>query len=183
MSLLFCFKVLLYCKVPFYCKINPLQKQRTILKRLVQINKRLLKFFENYFEKKYKSLSRIIKHNERYNCIRRKNSFIASAKIPQREGSISTTIQLLWATTRLLVTRFGLIYPVGEFSSFKEMETESQFKISLCCFVFGVNKEHQPGGVQDSLVWPQWWKPSQTESHLESSQTSATELHFKINFS
>ena len=40
------------------------------------LNKRLLKFFKNYFVEKYRSLSRIIKHSERYNCIRRKNSFV-----------------------------------------------------------------------------------------------------------
>ena len=38
---------------------------------------------------------------------------IASAKIPEREGNLA--IQLLWATTRLLVTRVSLIYLVDLF--------------------------------------------------------------------
>ena len=71
MSLLFYCKVLFSCKVLFCCKVNPLW-EKLFLKRLVRVNKRLLKFFENYFVEKCKSLSTIIKHNERYNSIRRK---------------------------------------------------------------------------------------------------------------
>ena len=41
---------------------------------------------------------------------------IASAKIPEREGNL--TIQLLWATARLLVTRVSLIYLVDGFFFF-----------------------------------------------------------------
>ena len=43
---------------------------------------KILKFVENYFVKKHKSLSRIIKHNKHDNCIRRKIVLlIAAAKI------------------------------------------------------------------------------------------------------
>ena len=45
------------------------RKRWLFLKRQVKVNKRLLKLFENYFVEKYKSPSRIIKHNERYNSI------------------------------------------------------------------------------------------------------------------
>ena len=45
---------------------------------------------KNYFEEKYKSFNRIIKHNERFNCFEGEIVFfITSAKITDREGSIS----------------------------------------------------------------------------------------------
>ena len=68
MSLLFYCKVLFYYKVLFYCKANPLQKKLAIFKTSGTRKQK-----KNYFVEKYKSLSRIIKHNERYNCL-----FIAS---------------------------------------------------------------------------------------------------------
>ena len=37
---------------------------------------------------------------------------------------------------------FSFVYPVCEFSSFKEMESWSQSKLSPYCFVFGVNQEN-----------------------------------------
>ena len=66
--------------------------------------------------------------------------FIASAKIPEREGSISPSsfygqLPHYWSHA------FSLTYPVDEFS-FKEMNTWGQSKISSYCFVFGVNQEN-----------------------------------------
>ena len=76
--------------------------------------------------------------------------FIASAKIPEREGSISPSSffgQLLNYQSH----DFSFIYQVDEFS-FKEMKMWGQSKISSYCFVFDVNQENQEaGGVQDSL--------------------------------
>ena len=103
-----------------------------------------------------------------------------SDKIPEREKSISLSSfygQLPDYQSHV----FSLIYPVDKFSSVKEMETWSQSKISPYCFVFGVNQENQEaGGVQNSLVQPQWWK-SQTQLHLQSRQTSVTELPSKTS--
>ena len=64
-----------------------------------------------------------------------------SDKIPERKRSISPSsfhgqLPDYWSHV------FSLIYPVGEFSSFKEMETWSQSKLSPYCFVFGVNQEN-----------------------------------------
>ena len=67
MSLLFYCEILFYYKVLFYCKANPLQKKLAIKTSGTRKQKK------NYFVEKCKSLSRIIKHNERYNCL-----FIAS---------------------------------------------------------------------------------------------------------
>ena len=66
--------------------------------------------------------------------------FIASAKIPVREGSISLSsfygqLSDYWSQA------FNLIYPVDEFS-FKEMKTWGPSKISSYCFVFGVNHKN-----------------------------------------
>ena len=57
--------------------------------------------------------------------------FIGSAKIPEREGSISPFS---------FYGQLSLIYPVGEFS-FKGVKTWGQSKISSC-FVFSVNQEN-----------------------------------------
>ena len=51
MDLLFYCKVLFCYKVLFYYKVNLLWK-KLFSKELVQVNKRLLKFFENYFLEK-----------------------------------------------------------------------------------------------------------------------------------
>ena len=66
--------------------------------------------------------------------------FIASAKISEREGSISPAsfygqLPEYWSHV------FSLIYPVDEFS-FKAMKTWGQSKISSYCFVFGVNQDN-----------------------------------------
>ena len=66
--------------------------------------------------------------------------FIGSAKISEREGTISPSsfyAQLpdYWSHD------FSLIYPVGEFS-LKGINTWGQSKISSYCFVFGVNQEN-----------------------------------------
>ena len=66
--------------------------------------------------------------------------FIGSAKIPEREGSISPS------------SDFSLIYPVDKFS-FKGVKTWGQPKISSYCLVFGVNQENwEAGGIQDPYV-------------------------------
>ena len=146
MSLLFYCKVLFYCNVLFYCKVNPLQKKLTIFKTSGTSKQK-----RNYFVEKYKSLSRIIKHNKCYNCIRRKNRFIASAKILEHKGSISPS-SFNGQRHNYQSHIFSLIYQVGEFS-FKGVKTWGQSKIPSYCFVFGVNQENQEaGGVQDSLV-------------------------------
>ena len=65
--------------------------------------------------------------------------FIASAKIPERKGSISPSSfygQLPDYWSRV----FSLVYPVDE-CSFKEMKMWGQSEISFYCFVFGVNQE------------------------------------------
>ena len=76
-----------------------------------------------------------------YFCIVKVSDFsivyIASAKIPEREGSISPSnfygqLPDYWSNV------FSLIYPVDE-CSFKEMKTWGQCEISFYCFVFGVN--------------------------------------------
>ena len=103
--------------------------------------------------------------------------FIGSAKIPEREGSISPS-SFYGQLPDYQSHDFSLIYPVGEFS-FKGVKTWGQSKISSC-FVFSVNQENQEAGrVQDSYVQPQWQRPSQTELHLESPQISAKELACK----
>ena len=149
MSVQFCCKVLFYWKVLFYCKVNPLQKKLTIFKTSGTSKQK-----KNYFVEKYKlrSLSRIIKHNEHYNCIRRKNSFCSLLQIKSRSAREHLTIQLLWQLPDYQSHVFSLIYILGEFS-FKGVKTWSQSKNSSYCFVFGVNQENQEaGGVQDSLV-------------------------------
>ena len=70
--------------------------------------------------------------------------FTASAKIQEREGSISPSsfyVQLpdYWSDYWSHVISF--ICPVDEFS-FKEMKTWGQSKILSYCFVFGVNQEN-----------------------------------------
>ena len=103
--------------------------------------------------------------------------FIGSAKILECEGSISPS-RFYGQLPNYQSHDFSLIYPVGEFS-FKGAKTQGQSKISSC-FVFSVNQENQEAGrVQDSYVQPQWWRPSQTELHLESPQISVTELPIK----
>ena len=62
-------------------------------------------------------------------------------KIRERERSISPSsfygqLPDYWSQV------FSFIYPVSEFSSFKEMETWSQSELSTYCFVFGVNQEN-----------------------------------------
>ena len=64
-----------------------------------------------------------------------------SDKIRERERSISPSrfygqLPDYWSQV------FSFIYPVGEFSSFKEMETWSQSEISPYCFVFDVDQEN-----------------------------------------
>ena len=44
--------------------------------------------------------------------------FIDSAKTPEREGSISHHIQLLWAISRLLIASVSPLYLVDEFHFF-----------------------------------------------------------------
>ena len=66
--------------------------------------------------------------------------FIASAKIPEHEGSISPSSfhgqqPYYWSHV------FSLIYPVDEFP-LKEMKTRGQSKTYSYCFVFGVNQEN-----------------------------------------
>ena len=63
--------------------------------------------------------------------------FIALAKIPEPEGSISPfnfygQLLVYWSHV------FSLIYSVDE-CSFKEMKTWGHSEISFYCFVFGVN--------------------------------------------
>ena len=63
--------------------------------------------------------------------------FIASAKTPEREGSILTSnfygqLSDYWSHV------FSLIYPVDE-CFFKEMKTWGQSEIAFYCFMFGAN--------------------------------------------
>ena len=77
---------------------------------------------------------------------------VASAKIPECEGSI----QLLWATARLLFTRVSFIYLVNEFFIFsllvllKEMRARVSPRIPVVVFLFGVNKKNLEVG--ESLI-------------------------------
>ena len=62
---------------------------------------------------------------------------IASAKIPEREEHPS--VQLLWATERLLVTRVRLAYLVNQFFclfllQLNKMRTLGESKILSFCF-------------------------------------------------
>ena len=66
--------------------------------------------------------------------------FIASAKIPVREWSISP-FSSYGELPDYLSHVLSLICPVGEFS-FKEMKTWSQSKISSYCFMFGVSQKN-----------------------------------------
>ena len=92
--------------------------------------------------------------------------FIALAKFPECEGSFSRS-SLYGQLPDYQSHVFTLIYLVDEFT-FTKVKTWGQFKISSYCLMFVVNQENQEAqGVQDSLVYPQWWKASQTESHLE----------------
>ena len=104
--------------------------------------------------------------------------FLPSAKIPEHEGSISPSSfygQLRDYQSHM----FSLTYPVSQFS-FKRVKSWGQPKILSYYFVFGMDQKIQEArGVQDSLVQPQRWKPCQTESYLESLQTSVTELSCK----
>ena len=76
-----------------------------------------------------------------YFCIVKVSNFsivyIASPKIPEREGSISPS-NLYWQLPDYWPHVFSLIYPVDE-CSFKEMKTWGQSEISFYCFLFGVN--------------------------------------------
>ena len=131
----------------------------------MQVNKRLLKYFENTMNVTTVLEEKIVLSS-------------SSDKIQERERSISPS-SFYGQQPNYQSHVFSLIYPVGEFSSFKEMETWSQSEISPYCFVFGVDQENQEAGrVQNSLVQPQWWK-SQTQLYLQSRQTSVTELPCK----
>ena len=130
----------------------------------MQVNKRLLKYFENTMNVTTVLEEKIVLSNPADKILERERSISPSSFYGQLPDYWSHVI---------------LIYPVGEFSSFKEMETWSQSKLSPYCFVFGVNQENQEaGGVQNSLVQSQWWK-SQTQLHLQSRQKSVTELPCK----
>ena len=92
---------------------------------------------------------------------------IASAKIPEREGSISPSSfdrQLPDYQSHV----FSLIYPVLEFS-FQEMKTWGQSKNSSYCFCVWF-ESRELGGMGSSRFHfqYQWWKPPQRESHLNS---------------
>ena len=66
--------------------------------------------------------------------------FIASAKIPRHEGSLSS-FSFYGQLPDYQSHDISLIYPVGEFS-FKRVKTWDQSKISSYCFVFGMNQEN-----------------------------------------
>ena len=101
-------------------------------------------------------------------------SLLVQLKFQGARGAYHHSV--LWATARLLVTRFQPYLPSGRVL-FKGVNTWVQSKISSYCFVYGVNQENQETGeIQDSYVQPQWWRPSQIELHLESPQKSMTEL-------
>ena len=108
-------------------------------------------------------------------------------------------IKLLWATTRILVTRVSLIYLVDEFFIFsllvllKEMRTRGESKISSCCFCvwcklreFGARRssrfpcvtpvvESFPSDFLQAIL--SYW----AKSHLEYCQTSTMELFHENN--
>ena len=84
---------------------------------------------------------------------------VASVTIPEWEEIISHPAFMGICRTISRTCQPYLIYLVDGFFMFsflvliKEMKTWSEFKISSCFFVFGVNQENQElGRVQDSLL-------------------------------
>ena len=100
---------------------------------------------------------------------------IASAKIPERKGSISP-FKFYGQLPNCYLHVFSLVYPVGEFS-LKEIRMWIQSKILFYCFrVWCEWIELESRG---SLRFPYITsvvKNAQTESHLEFFQTSTMEL-------
>ena len=131
----YCSIIKYYSTVKYYSIVKYVhcRKRKLFSKHLVQVKKRLLKFFEKYFTQKYKWLSWIIKHNKCYNCIRIV-LFIASAKIPKWEWSISPSSfhgQPAW----LLVKGFEPCLPSGWILLIQgngDVESNQDFIIMFC---------------------------------------------------
>ena len=105
--------------------------------------------------------------------------FIGSAKILEREGSISSS-SFYGKLPDYESHDFSLIYPVDEFS-FKRVKTWGQCKISSYCFLFGVNQENEEAeSSRFSCLTPVVETFSDRVCQdLEFCQTSVTELSYK----
>ena len=53
--------------------------------------------------------------------------FIDSAKTPERKGSISHDIQLLWAISRLLIASVSPLYLIDEFHFFHAVHSPQTY--------------------------------------------------------
>ena len=151
----YCSIVKYYSTVKYYSIVKYIhcRKRKLFLKHLVQVNKRLLKFFEKYFTQKYKWLSWIIKHNKCYNCIRIV-LFIASAKIPKWEWSISPSSfygQPAWLTISHRFWALPTQWVNSPHSRKWRRGVKPRFHHNVLCLVWVKRIRHEEG-VQDSLV-------------------------------
>ena len=152
MSLLFC------CKVLFYCKVHPLQKKLTIFKTTGTSRQKATKIFNSLktilckkTNHKAESLNTVkVKHILEEQIV----LFIASAKIPERGGSI-LPFSFYGQLPDYQSYVFSLIYSVGEFS-FKGVKTWAQSKVFILLFcVWCVSRElGSRGSSRFSCVTP-----------------------------
>ena len=85
--------------------------------------------------------------------------YIASTKIPEREGSVSP-FRFYGKPPDYKSHVFSLAYPVDK-SSFKEMRTWDWFKITFYCIYDWCESKIRRQEFKILLCNP-WWKPSKT---------------------